>query len=286
MDSEQHAEIVALLARSWPRLPACMATATTWGAHWFERSTPFVRRVDGRLVAHVGVWPIELVLGGEARTVAGVHAVCSSPDARRRGHVRETLERALAWIDARYETAILWANDPAIYTRFGFGAVEESIFVAPLVPSSSPGPGPRLLSLARPPDLALVRELLARRAPVSTQTGVVEPGALALIDLALWRQPPTLAHLPGLDCVAVYGVRERFLDLYELIGPRIPTLDQLAGALELGPRVDTAVVYFTPDQLDAVAVRAEPTVLADTLMVRGAWPSTLGPIAFSPISRC
>lgn len=281
-DPSLRADTLQLIGSTWKRLPDAVERARSWGAEWCEVSTPFVHIEDGRVIAHVGVLEIPMVIAGRSRTVAGIHAVCTDPEHRRRGHVRSTLERALAWVDARHDIAVLWANDPAIYTRFGFVAREESIFVGPVRGGEASSLQP--LALDRPADVAFVREHLARRAPMSQQTGTVEPGWLALIDLALWSPGPSLAYIPELECIVVYGVRERFLDLYDVIAETIPPLSELAA--RLGPSIDTAVVYCSPDLLDAPHLVAEPTVLIDPLMVRGAWPLGEQPFAFSPIARC
>jgi predicted N-acetyltransferase YhbS len=271
-----------LLGRIWTRLPSAVVRARGCGVEWFEVSTPFVEGEAGRIVAHVGVLEIPVMLGGEAQTVAGIHAVCSHPEHRRRGHMRAAMQRALAWADARCETAVLWANDPSIYGRFGFVARQESMFVGPVCGGSTREL--RVLALDQPADVAFLHERLAARQPVCRRLATREPGWLALLDLALWTPGPSLAYLPELDCIVVYAVRERFLDLYDVIARDVPTLADIAA--RLGERIDTAIVYFSPDLLAAPTLVAEPTVLIDSLMVRGRWPVDDRSFAFSPLSRC
>jgi predicted N-acetyltransferase YhbS len=281
-DPALRAETLDLLGSIWKRLPSAVVRARASGVDWFEVSTPFLEYEAGRIVAHVGVLEIPVVLDGEAQTIAGVHAVCSHPEHRGRGHVRAAMERALAFVDARWGTAVLWANDPSIYGRFGFVAREESMFVGPV--RGGKARELRALMLDQPADVAFLREQLARRKPVSQRVAVREPGWLALLDLALWTPGPSLAYLPDLDCIVVYAVRERFLDLYDVIAGEMPTLADIAS--RLGERVDTAIVYFSPDLLGTPDLVAEPTVLIDSLMVRGrAWMGDRG-FAFSPIGRC
>ncbi|KIG18426.1 Acetyltransferase, GNAT family, potentially associated with YqeK [Enhygromyxa salina] len=276
------ASTLALLSGIWTKLPAAVARARAWGADWCERSTPFIHTIDGEVVAHVGVLEIPVVIDGRAQTVAGVHAVCTAAELRGRGHMRACMEAALAWIDARHATAILWANDPAIYTRFGFASQAESIFVGPVVGGREDGV--RLLARDDPADMEFLTAQLARRSPVSQRAATHEPGWLALIDLALWTTGPSLAWIPALECVVVYAVRDRFLDLYDVIGASIPSLADIAA--HVGPGVDTAITYFCPDALGDHTLVAEPTVLIDQLMVRGAWPSDPQPLAFAPLGRC
>jgi hypothetical protein len=64
----------------------------------------------------------------------------------------------------------------------------------------------------------------------------------------------------------------------------MPSLADIAA--RLGERVETAIVYFSPDLLGAAGLVAEPTVLIDSLMVRGRGLADARGFAFSPIGRC
>lgn len=284
--------IVNLLGSAWPRLPGCIERAAAWGADWFQLSTPFVQQVAGEPVAHVGVLELPVVIAGRARLLAGIHAVCTLPGHRGRGHLRQVLERTLAWVETRYEAALLWANDPAIYTRFGFVPCAESIFLGPAQgPASNAAAGGAggsallPLSLDCAEDVRLLRARLAARAPVSSRCATREPGELALLDLALWSPPrPAIVLIPALDCVVIYEVEDRTLWLYDVIAQRMPPLAELTAAL--GEPLDSIAVCFSPEELAAPQLTPAPTPLADFLMVRGTLLAGAAPLAFSPLGRC
>ncbi len=291
---------VNLLGSVWPRLPGCIEQASAWGADWFQLSTPFVHQVADQPVAHVGVLELPVVIAGRERLVAGIHAVCTLAGHRGRGYLRQTLERTLAWVETRYEAALLWANDPAIYTRFGFVPCAESIFQGPAQgPAPAPAPAPagrsatggaggpalRTLSLGCAQDVRLLRSRLAARAPVSSRCGTREPGQLALIDLALWSPPrPAIVLIAALDCIVIYEVEDRTLWLYDVIAPRMPPLAELTAAL--GEPLDRVAVCFSPEELAAPELAPAPTPLTDFLMVRGTLLAGAEPLAFSPLTRC
>ena len=292
LDPALRVRSIALLGSVWTALPAAVERARGWGADWLEWSEPFVEREAGEVVAHVGVMELHAVLDGRDRTLAGIHAVCTRADRRGRGHLRATMDRALSWVDARYETAVLWANDPAVYGRFGFTPRRESVFHGPLAPrpssSSSSSGSTRGLSLDVVDDVRLLRARLDGRAPVSTDCGVRGSGWLALIDLALWRPPgPRLVLVPALDCIVVHEVRGRTLRLYDVIAPQMPTLAALTGELahELAG-VDAVEAFFSPQGLNAPSLKAARTSLDDVLMVRGRDVGSDAPLAFSPLTRC
>jgi len=76
---------------AFPGIGAHVEAAGALGLDWGEVSTPFVKIVGGEVVSHVGVLSLPLVIEGRAVTAAGIHAVCTHPDHRRRGHYRAVM---------------------------------------------------------------------------------------------------------------------------------------------------------------------------------------------------
>lgn len=267
-----------LLGTVWKRLPSAVERARGWGADWCERSEAFVERDGEEVVAHVGVLPIPVMLDGRAQTLAGVHAVCTRADRRGRGLMRSAMERALARIDAGGATAVLWANDPAIYGRFGFVEVIEALFLGP-APPSGPARG-RVLSLDRTDDLRIFRESYRTRAPVSPRLGALDDGWLTLINVALWPPPgPTIALVD--DAVVSYTRHGTTLRIHDVAARELPPLRALVAAL--GDGADTVEVHFVPDALDARELAPKP-MPGDHFMVRG--PLDVETFALSPLSHC
>jgi hypothetical protein len=283
-DPAFRASTLRLLGNVWSKVPRAIECARAWGVDWCDHSEPFVRTDGGQSVAHVGVMEIPVVIDGRATTLAGIHAVCTRIDHRGRGHLRETMRRALAWVDGNYEAAVLWANDPAFYGRFGFVPRAESAFRARIGGTSLEGRA-RALSLDADDDVRMLRERLANRAPVSRQLGARDPGWLALINLALWGPPrPTIALAEDIDAIVVYEIRDCVLRLYDVIADSIPTLEAVTQSL--GPGFDLVEVFFSPDGLHGPAFEARPTSLVDCFMVRGSVLRDHVPFALSPLSRC
>jgi len=276
-------ETFALLGGIWKSLPAAVERARGWGADWADHSQVFAETRDGRLVAHVGVMEIAATIAGKDQTLAGIHAVCTHPDFRKQGLMKKSMERALSWVDERYERAVLWANDAAIYEQFGFVAHQESVFTC-----FPPGHGRkdlRALDLARADDLALLRAMLETRAPVSSLCGSRDPGWLFLIDLALWgANPPAFAHVPSLDCIVVFEIREGALRLYDVIAREMPSLTTLLPLF--GGGFAAVEIFFTVADSPELPIAVTKTSLYDFFMVRGPALSLEKPFAFSPLSRC
>lgn len=283
-DPALRAEVVRLLGVVWPSIPTAIARAGRWGADWFEASTPFVEWEGARAVAHAGVVPVALAEAGRERTVAGVHAVCTAPDRRGRGLMRRAVERALAAVDARYETAVLWTEQPALYGRYGFQVREELQFEAPLAAGARRAGGrPRALALERADELAWLRAALARRTPVSALCAARDAGGHFLIDLAIHRAydpgAPSLDRLDDLGCAVVHRRRGAVWVLEDVVAEAVPPLAALVE--RLAGDAASVEVLFTPDRLDAPALRPVPRPSPTRLMVRGR-PLPEGPLALSP----
>jgi predicted acetyltransferase len=84
--------------------------------------------VDGKLATTMGAYPFTMRWNGAAIPVAGITAVGSYPEYRRRGLLRSVMEQGFRDQRERGQyVAILWASMGAIYQRFGYGLA--SIYV-------------------------------------------------------------------------------------------------------------------------------------------------------------
>jgi len=79
-----------------------------------------VLEVDGRIVAHVGGYPIEVVMGPSRVMTAGVGGVGTDPDARNRGYMARLLEESIPrWRELGWTLSALW-GDRQRYISFGW----------------------------------------------------------------------------------------------------------------------------------------------------------------------
>lgn len=263
-DPAERAALFRVLATAFPRLPQRVEVAARLGWSWDEMTTPFVTRVDGRLVSHVGVLEHPVRLAGRERPVAGIHAVCTDPAHRRRGHYRAAMEEALAFVDGRWSAAKLHTDQPWLYEPFGFRAVPQHRFR--LARSGGAGRG-RAVAEA---DLATVKGLLAARAPVSDLFASRDPGWLFGIDVVL--RTGGLGNLFLVDaprmlvaCEVVEGV----LRVHDVVAAERPSLDDVLAA---APAPYCAVELWMPADRLAPDAAPLPSAGEDLLMVRGDWP--------------
>lgn len=290
-----------LLERVFPGIGRGVEALRRLGAAWESVSTPYVVREGERIVAHVGLIELPIVLAGHPVAVGTLHAVATDPDHRGRGLFRRLMGEVLDDSADRYAALILTTEHPEYYTRFGFRHVPEHRFVArrgdsrspeagrsgamaeswaaqsphpphpsqPLPPSPPSQPLPpfgRRLDLDDRADLERLHRLLATRQPVSNRVGVGPEKAVFLFNEG--RRP--LWWLEELDLVACAELDGSVLRLYDLVAPRLPSIEALWA------RVPAAVseihLHFAPD-LIAPEAEAEAYVLdhdgPSYLMVRG-----------------
>jgi predicted acetyltransferase len=83
---------------------------------------------DGRPVGCAGAYPFRLTVPGAEVGAAGVTWVGVKPTHRRRGILTAFMARLLDDARERDEAvAILWASEPAIYGRFGYGVATYNV---------------------------------------------------------------------------------------------------------------------------------------------------------------
>jgi predicted N-acetyltransferase YhbS len=88
---------------------------------YYETSTSLVAEEDGQALACVGAFPMRQNVRGSVVDMAGVASVAAHPSARRRGFVRELVNRLLTQTrDQGAVVSALYPFRPSFYGRFGF----------------------------------------------------------------------------------------------------------------------------------------------------------------------
>lgn len=223
---------------------------------------------DGEaLVANVSLYERRLRFLGRDVAAFGVQSVATRPEWRRRGLFGDLMRRALDYADARAEIVILGTATPEVYSPFGFRPIRERASQGPVVPANETAAA-RVLSLDSDADLALLKELFARRVPVSEICAASDHPALFMLK-TLEDPDVRLLHLPRLDAViAVEGDDPSRLVLLDVVAPKIPPLARIAAAVDA--RIRFVEVQLTPDKLGWTPAEVVPE---DTgYLVRGVWP--------------
>jgi hypothetical protein len=217
------------------------------------------------VVSHVGVIELSLVVMGQPLTVGSIHGVATHPDHRRRGYYAGLMNEVLDYCSRRYETLILTTEHPEYFEPFGFRVIQESEFRIRCGRQGASG-RVRRLETRDERDIALLHRLLETREPVSEVVGVVREKAVFCFNEG-WRPLHYVEDLDVVLCIELEGAR---LKLFDIAGPRIPTL---ASLLEKLPEpVDEVVICFAGDRVAPEAIPAAAVLDHDGpsyLMVNG-----------------
>ncbi|MDA8394860.1 MAG: GNAT family N-acetyltransferase [Candidatus Dormibacteraeota bacterium] len=124
-----------------------------WFDSHFEGALTMAAFEDGVMVGSSMSLRITVTVPGARVAAAGVTAVGVLPTHRRRGILRQMMERLLEEVRSRrLPLAVLWASEGGIYSRFGFGPAARSLGMELQHPKASLLPRPstgrlRLVSL-------------------------------------------------------------------------------------------------------------------------------------------
>lgn len=233
--------------------------------------TPFTYFHDGIAVANVSMFELPMRIGGRRVNAAGIQSVMTDPGHRGRGLFRQLFETMLAELDRRHEASFLFTDSPRLYEGFGFRKVEETFFVSPYRyrpggPSTRSIRSLRKLSLASVEDLQVIQEQFRQNTPVSSVFAPMSHGASFYLNMFDPQLQSNLYYSEQLNVLIVFEFEGETLKLYDIVGRRIPKLDEVAAAI--GEPVSKVECYFHPDLLHPGPWTPIPS--PGHLMVRGA----------------
>lgn len=284
-DARRHDRLFELVEHLHPGIASKLEGVRRLGHDWAKLSRPFALFDGERAVAHVGVVGIPLVVEGTEVTVGCLHAAVTHPEARRRGHFRALMERALAWCDASFPAIVAFTDLPGLLEPFGFRRQPEHTFHLPVEPPPR-YQGFQKLDFDRSLHVATMRRILEERRPLSSTFAVADRGALVALNLPLHEGDlACLRHCRELDLLAVWGIEQSTLKLYDLIAREAPPLDEVVR--QIGRSVQGVEIHFPPPDGWNRPFEPRPASLpGGALWVRGPVPGKNRPLLIPPLARC
>lgn len=241
---------------------------------WDEDYEYFSIVDEDTMIANIGVYHMQMVLGGREQTLLQIGAVATAPSHRRQGLIRRLFEEILG----RYPDApmYLYGGDDVVdlYRKFGFQPVPEQqplLTVTEAVPflvNSEGGCVPLALLDAK------VDQYLRRRKVFAQSLDCLNPYAVNWFHLA-YNYSDCIYELPADRGMVVLQTEGAVLRVLDLVLPQPLALDELLGALPLAGK--TKVEFgFTPDYL-CEDFQVQPFVEEDSnFMVKGWSPADVG----------
>lgn len=247
---------------------------TPWNDLGYDSAdyTPF-SLFDGRhIVANISASPMHLVVKGKRVDVVQVGTVATLAPYRGQGLIRYLMEKAHDHWDPVSTFFFLFTDEKNVdlYRRFGYRRVSEHTFR-----TRAPRPVPtagraRKLDLHEKEDRDILHRLADNRVCVSMRLGVEHDAWLCMFH-AVINYPNRLLYIEPFDIVAVSKVVEDTCHLIDLIGERIPSLDEIYPFLGCPDNVNIVELGFTPDLL-SVETPVSDLVTDSQLLVRGPFP--------------
>lgn len=245
------------------------------GGHANENCLPYAFTCQGEVVAGMLAHRLEVIWDGQVRRAIQFGTVMTHPEHRGRGLAGALLEAGLELGEVDF--FFLFANHRVVdfYPRYGFRASRESRFWIDWRKELSDRHSDQPAHLKMPESTGRIREMAARRTPVSRVVGV--RGDLHLLLFYCLTVFPQSIYDLG-DCLAIYQVEGNTFHLYDVIAPQPLNLTGLLGRI-VPPGAARVEFHFTPD-LAGLPVEVEPLDDPDSLLFLRPALKSPGPFRF------
>ncbi len=119
-DPVKHAEELFELIRICNGIPPATSRESYIGHSHYDWGASQIGIIDGKMVAHYGVWGYEMRIGSARLKTAGVGAVATHPDFRGKGLSSELIASCLAAMQVSGYAMTRLSGIPNFYHRFGY----------------------------------------------------------------------------------------------------------------------------------------------------------------------
>ncbi|QRM53987.1 GNAT family N-acetyltransferase [Sinorhizobium sp. BG8] len=203
----------------------------------------------GRCVANLSAFAMPLLIDGKRVEAAGLQSGAVRPEYRGRGLFRALTSRTLQRCDeAGFDIVVLYTDKPDLYRRHGFRTLPQHHFAGFAPQASLSVSAARPLEISDPTDIALLRQLLAVRTPVSDRFSVLGQAEMFLLNAHLLDSVRLHVLADGRAVIAWRDPGEDRFELLDIVGSRIPPLAEIRGALSA--TASKVTVHFPPDRLE------------------------------------
>ena len=282
-DAQWWAAVKYLFGECFPGMPDGIMYAEKLGLMWPPQSTPFTIFEGAKCLAHVGVLVHPMYVNGKLKSIAGIHAVCTTPTYQKQGLCRELLKRALDYIDESFEITKLHTFLPQVYEKHGFRVVPTYRFRSQLN-SELTVRKVHLHPQKRRDDLQILLRILAKRQPISHVLASADTGVLTLtiatlsdlMDYCFWL-------LPEYDAIVAIKEEKTCNVVLDVWADSLPKAEVILAAV---PRSELPTYWaFKPDLFDTSA-QAELFQDEGFYMVRGSLDLGDAKYGISPVWQC
>ena len=244
---------------------------TKWESrgYWDAAYTPFSFFQDDQIISSVCIYLLDAIIERRPSTLVQISGVGTHKDWRRQGLSQELTERGLVWARGKHEGIFLFADEEAIpyYEKCGFNPLDEVIEFC-LVEPVSKKYGLINLDSSNSVDLETIYGYAKQRTPISNRFSILSPKLLMFHVLYTMRDK--IYEIPDLDCIVFFDRDGDCMNIYDILGEKIPTFDDLYPYLtsEVDQRVN---FHFHPDKLGLKQSHRQ-TIVDNNVYIKGDFP--------------
>jgi ribosomal protein S18 acetylase RimI-like enzyme len=233
---------------------------------WNPDYCPYTLFHKGKAVANVSVFPMKWMIDGKEWAAAGIQSVMTDPEFRKKGFMKKLMNKVMKDLDAKYPLVFLQTENPDLYRSYGFSEVEEQVFITTNYQKTHSTEGTlKKLDLFKDEDLPVIERCFQEMDALSLVFAPLDYKHSFYLNLYNPFFQDKLFFCESLNALILYGVQNSVLQLYDVIGKKMPTLAEISGVI---PEPFTSVeVYFSPDKLGELNFQAKKA--NGTLMVKG-----------------
>ncbi|CUB13354.1 hypothetical protein BN2127_JRS1_04854 [Bacillus cereus] len=220
---------------------------------------------EDKAIANVAAFSLPLIINGERINAAGVQSVMTHPNFRRQGLMTELMRKMIGEIDKQCECALLFTENPELYTSFGFKVVQEYLMTIPY-DNNNNNSLLRKLDYYIEEDRQLIHETIENSQRLSNKFSTLNFRPSFYLNMYDSEWNKKLYYSEKLDALVVYEIVNEKLKLFGVFAPVIPVLDEICG--EIAERFTEIEFYFSPDQLGIEDVQFIEFQSSKYLMVR------------------
>lgn len=236
-----------LIDSVFPGVKNMAITAMKYDACWDKDSTPFLIEENGEIIAHLGVIPLEVMLNHKKHRVAALHGICTKEALRGRGFFKQLMQEAMRYIESNYDTAILFTDQPSLYTPYRFSVLPEYDFVIDSLNIKKVVSDLRLLSLDNVNDLNTIQKLLSNHVPLSNQMSLINESTLFLLN----NLTNKLYFSQQLNMVIIFEIKDQCLLIKDILSQRQLAIDEIISILP--DDYEKVILQFCPDKFTSHA---------------------------------
>ncbi len=238
---------------------------------WTSDYVPHAILENGRIVSNIGVSRQKVLIHGEERIGIQIGAVGTTPDYRGKGLSRILMEHVLEKYGEIADLFFLYADEDVLdfYPKFGFRRCDGTIFEAE---SNLPIPAysARKLSLDKPSDLELMRDMIDRRLDLTRLFGARDYGHITFWHL-INVFPDRVHYVEEDDAILISSEKDGVVNVWEVIHTNPVDLLSVLPKAIASDRITRIRYHLPPDQLGFNFDRMLPD--SDMpLFVRGKFP--------------